>query len=126
MILSINELRKSVAANEIGISPPLEENQWGEASINLRLSFEFTKLRPLPDVTLRLASGLRTISAMKAWDTIVLKETDEHGNIQRYPLGPGQFILAQTFETISVPSNMIGRVEGRSTYARMGLSMHQT
>jgi deoxycytidine triphosphate deaminase len=101
MILSINELRKAVAANEIGISPSLEENQWGEASINLRLSFEFTKLRQLPDVTLRLASGLGTIGAMKAWDTMVLKESGEHGNTQRYPLGPGQFILAQTYETIS-------------------------
>ena len=126
MVLSINELRKLVATNDIGISPALEENEWGEASINLRLSFEFTKLRPLPGVALRLASGLSTISAMKAWDTIVLKEIDEHGNTQRYTLAPGQFILAQTYETITVPKNMIGRVEGRSTYARMGLSMHQT
>ena len=34
--------------------------------------------------------------------------------------------LAQTYEKIKVPRNMIARVEGRSTYARVGLSMHQT
>ena len=31
-----------------------------------------------------------------------------------------------TYESIKVPKHMIALVEGRSTYARMGLSMHQT
>jgi dCTP deaminase len=38
----------------------------------------------------------------------------------------GDFLLAKTYESITVPRNMIARVEGRSTYARVGLSMHQT
>lgn len=126
MILSYPDLQQAVAAGEIGFAPGLENDQWGEASINLRLSFEFTKLRKYEGLTLSLSAGLGTIGAMKIWDTIVLKERDEHGNVQRYTLKPGDFILAQTYETVSVPKNLIGRVEGRSTYARMGLSMHQT
>lgn len=126
MILSYPDLRQAVDAGEIGFAPVLENDQWGEASINLRLSFEFTKLRKYDGVTLSLSAGLSTIGAMKIWDTIILKEKDEHGNVQRYTLKPGDFILAQTYETVSVPKNLIGRVEGRSTYARMGLSMHQT
>ena len=31
-----------------------------------------------------------------------------------------------TYESVKVPTNLIGRVEGRSTYARLGISMHQT
>jgi dCTP deaminase len=31
-----------------------------------------------------------------------------------------------THESVTVPRNLIALVEGRSTYARLGLSMHQT
>ena len=127
MILSQPDIRSAVAAKEIGFSPELEEDQWTEASVNLRLGFEFTKLRSVSDViSISLASGLGAISSVGLWDTMTLKEADEHGNVQRYMLRPKQFILAQTYETVSIPSNLIGRVEGRSTYARTGLSMHQT
>ena len=37
MILSQPEVRAAVAAGEIKFDPPLEEQQWGEASIDLRL-----------------------------------------------------------------------------------------
>ena len=63
---------------------------------------------------------------MGIWNTKTLKERDEHGNIEQYTLAPKEFILAMTYESITVPKNMIALVEGRSTYARMGLSMHQT
>src|SRR5262249_43144926 len=39
---------------------------------------------------------------------------------------PGQFVLALTYESIKIPKHLIALVEGRSTYARLGLSMHQT
>ena len=48
------------------------------------------------------------------------------GNPEFYDLEPGGFVLAMTHESVTVPSDMIALVEGRSTYARMGLSMHQT
>jgi dCTP deaminase len=31
-----------------------------------------------------------------------------------------------TYERVDVPGDLIGRIEGRSTYARVGLSVHQT
>ncbi len=37
MILSQKDLRKQVKAGKIQFSPELEEKQWGEASIDLRL-----------------------------------------------------------------------------------------
>ena len=36
------------------------------------------------------------------------------------------FVLAMTYEKVTMPLDMIAMVEGRSTYARVGLSMHQT
>jgi dCTP deaminase len=51
---------------------------------------------------------------------------DNFGKIEQFDLDPGEFILAKTYESITIPKNLIALVEGRSTYARMGLSMHQT
>ena len=48
------------------------------------------------------------------------------GDERFHEIKPGDFVLARTLESIMVPRNMIARVEGRSTYARVGLSMHQT
>jgi dCTP deaminase len=39
---------------------------------------------------------------------------------------PGDLVLALTYESVTVPNNLIARVEGPSTYARVGLSMHHT
>jgi deoxycytidine triphosphate deaminase len=47
MILSQTDIRKEVADGNIAFSPELEEKQWGEASIDLRLGFQFTKFKDI-------------------------------------------------------------------------------
>lgn len=127
MILSQIDIRRAVEAAEIGFSPALEEKQWGEASVDLRLGFQFTKLQEIGGhSSISVADGLSLIGRMGIWKTKTLKERDEHGNLEQYALAPKEFVLAMTYESIKVPKNMIALVEGRSTYARVGLSMHQT
>jgi dCTP deaminase len=126
MILAQADLREAVADGRVGFSPGLEEKQWGEASIDLRLGFQFTKLRKCDGVKFSLAEGLGTIGAMKIWETRELRERDSFRKVEQYDLEPGEFILAKTHEATTVPKNLIALAEGRSTYARMGLSMHQT
>jgi dCTP deaminase len=126
MILSQIDIRRAVEAGEIGFSPSLEEKQWGEVSVDLRLGFQFTKLRDVGGhSSISVADGLDLIARMGLWSTKTLRERDEHGNVEQYPLPPKEFVLAMTHESIKVPKNMIALVEGRSTYARVGLSMHQ-
>lgn len=48
------------------------------------------------------------------------------GKPEKYELSSGEFVLALTHERITMPRHLIALVEGRSTYARVGLSMHQT
>ena len=126
MVLSQVDLRKAVADGEIVFSPELQEKQWGEASVDLRLGFQFTKFRSAPNITVSVAEGLKSIGTLGLWDTKTLRDQDELGNCETYELPPGGLVLALTHEIITVPRNMIALVEGRSTYARMGLSMHQT
>lgn len=118
MILSQKDIRRLVKANKIAFDPELEETQWGEASVDLRLGSQFTWYRKGMDgVTLSVAGGLGTLGSLN------LFETEERDS---YDLIPGELVLALTHESVKVPNNLIARVEGRSTYARVGLSMHHT
>jgi dCTP deaminase len=126
MILSKTDIRRAVEAGEIGFTPSLEETQWGEASVDLRLGFQFTKFRAAPGLTISVAEGLSTIGSLGLWATKELKIKDELGNRETFDLRPGELVLALTHESIRIPPHLIGLVEGRSTYARVGLSMHQT
>lgn len=126
MVLSQPDIRKAVENGEIVFDPPLEERQWGEASIDLRLGFKFTKLQPAKGLTFNLANGLATLAATALWQEHTLLERDPLGKIQTYILEPDEFVLALTHEKVTIPKHLIGLVEGRSTYARVGLTMHQT
>lgn len=127
MILSQPDLRAAVASGDIGFTPGLEETQWGEASIDLRLGFSFTKVRSdLGSLTFSVASGLSVGAGMNFWITKELQERDGPGKVEQSVLEPDEFVLALTYETVRVPKNLTGLVDGRSTYARMGISMHQT
>lgn len=126
MVLSQPDIRSEVEAGKLCFEPALEDNQWGEASVDLRLGFDFTILKPAHGATFSVASGLGLISQSNLYARKTLKKDDGMGWPEKYELKPGQFVLALTHEKITIPNHLIGLVEGRSTYARVGLSMHQT
>jgi dCTP deaminase len=43
-----------------------------------------------------------------------------------YTLYPSDFLLGSTVETVNIPSNMVARVEGKSSLGRLGLLVHIT
>jgi dCTP deaminase len=126
MILSHIDIHKEVKDGNIVFTPSLEERQWGEASVDLRLGFQFTQFKDISGITISVADGLRSIGALNLWETETLPEKNKLGQRSAFELHPGKFVLALTHESIQIPRHLIGLVEGRSTYARLGLSMHQT
>jgi dCTP deaminase len=126
MILSQPEIRAAVESGEIRFDPPLEEKQWGEASVDLRLGLKFTKLTGDSSVTFSITKGIGPIARTGLYHEETFEFQDKFGKRRTYILDPGEFILALTYEHIWMPRNLIAMVEGRSTYARVGLSMHQT
>lgn len=126
MVLSQPDLRKLVAEKKIVFVPELEEDQWGEASVDLRLDFGFTILEALPGIKISVAAGLGSVARAGFWKTKTLKERNEFGQRETITLSPRQLLLGMTHERVIVPPNLIAMVEGRSTYARVGLSMHET
>lgn len=50
----------------------------------------------------------------------------DHRETAVYRLEPGQFVLAQTLERVRIPADLVGLVEGRSSWARVGITIHVT
>lgn len=126
-ILSRREIESAIERDEIRFEPPPAANQFAEASVNLRLGYTFTKLKD--DLPLKVPLGKRGISTVAEsglWIEHTYKRFDRFNKREAHCIEPREFILGQTLERIWIPRNLIGRVEGRSSYARVGLSIHQT
>lgn len=113
MILSDADIRQLLKEGKMKISP-LDEEQIGPASVDLTLSDEWHFFKPaLKKKTVDLSKvPFQKAFTVKKAKSIVLK--------------PDQMCLAKTRERITLPANIMGNLEGRSRYARMGLVIHIT
>lgn len=84
MILSQPELRKAVGERRVEFDPPLEEGQWGEASVDLRLGYQFTTLVHQEGVTISVADGLKPVARSNLWNTDDLEAPDNFGRTRAY------------------------------------------
>ncbi len=113
MILSDRDIRRLLKDGTIKITP-LKQGQIGGAGVDLSLSGEwsfFKKSLMGKQVDLGKVPFQKAIETVKADYAI---------------LNPGEIVLATTAERISLPASILGKLEGRSRYARMGLSVHIT
>src|SRR5204863_8595284 len=55
-----------------------------------------------------------------AMRTIVVPEGEP------FMMHPGEFALASTMESLELPDDLLGRLEGRSSIARLGITVHST
>ena len=105
MIYSDYNLKEALASGHI-IIDPISESQIQPASIDLRLGNHF--LVPEPFKKANLCSK------------IMYKNI----NNNKFVLFPGHMILATTLERVSLPLDICGRLEGRSSIGRLGLFIH--
>jgi dCTP deaminase len=114
MILSDRTIREELAAGRIAIDP-LDDSCIQPSSVDLRLDRFFrvflNHTMPVIDVKQNLE------------DLTQLIEIEENGS---FILHPGEFVLASTFETVSLPDDLAGRIEGKSSLGRLGLLTHST
>ena len=55
-----------------------------------------------------------------------LTEAVEVDEDQPFILHPGEFVLGQTLERVSLPDDLVARLEGKSSLGRLGLLIHST
>lgn len=98
------------------------EEQFGPTSIDLRLGTDFKVLKRSNLTHLDLVqSPQRLTRDMQKYMTYV-----KVNPTQPFVLHPGEFALASTLEYIRVPLDLAARLEGRSTWGRLGLQIHAT
>lgn len=121
MALSDVEIFEAFDRDEVTIDPSPDVTQINPASIDLRLGPIIHHFRPSPggiDVDLRRVKINDFIRY--ATDTVDLSDRDS------WVLEQGHFAIGYTRERVALSSALLARVEGRSTLARFGLSVHNT
>ena len=114
MILSDRCIKERLEARRI-IVEPLAENAIQPASIDIRLDSEVLIFR----------NNRRThIDVMHPADDVVERVSIEDS--KPFILHPGQFALGSTLETVTIPNDIVARIEGKSSLARYGLLIHST
>jgi dCTP deaminase len=125
MVLSDQEILMEIQSNRLVFTPALTLDQISPSSVDLTLANSFTEL-----MAPNIAGVTTNIDLAKM--TNVEQIASEHGkttridNNERFHLQPKSFVLAYTQEHVKLPNYLAARVEGRSSFARLGLSIHQT
>lgn len=99
-------------------SKEIIKNQFNPCSIDLHISDEF--FVPKFGVIDMANSMLYSIEAKKFWKKLNLRKINGEKGIA---LWPNQTVLTYTDEYISLPSDCAGKIEIKSTYARLSLSI---
>ncbi len=114
MVLSDRSLKDELAAGRIVIEP-FDPVDIQPASIDVHLGDGFRVFRnsryPFIDPNVSQPELTELITASVA---------------EPFVLHPGEFVLATTLEKVTLPDNILGRLEGKSTLGRIGLLIHST
>jgi len=114
MILADKSIKEKIQSGEISIEPFSEEFVQ-PASYDLHLD---------KNILVFNMNDHKVIDVKKPVENLMLKiEIDDK---EGYTLKPGEFVLANVTEITGVDSKHVGRLEGKSSLARMGLIIHAT
>jgi dCTP deaminase len=114
MVLSDRTIRRLLDEGRIGIEPYAEE-LLQPSSVDVRVDRLFRVFRnsryPFIDVK----------QEMEELTELVEIESEE-----AFILHPGEFVLGSTLERITLPDDLVARLEGKSSLGRLGLLIHST
>jgi dCTP deaminase len=117
MILTRKRIFEYLSAREIVVDPILDKEQINCASIDLRLDNYFMEFKTAK-------TGIIDPAKIQDEYRNFLESVELELFRDVYYLQPKKFILAQTFEYLVLPNHIVGHLDGRSTVAREGLTVH--
>lgn len=117
MLFSDHDIKNAMASGSISITP-FDEHRLQPSSYDVTL--EARLLRQV--IPSRHGYGSFDLRNSTSPDHELIIMDDEDG----YVLHPGQFILGSTVEKFIFSDRIAGRMEGKSSLGRMGLSIHTT
>jgi len=121
MPLSDREIWMELEAGSLVIDPMPDVTQVGPASIDLCLGAIVHLFKDVPP-------GFGPIRLKEASPTRIVDFVTETWDLRARPLtlNRGDFAIGYTNEDVQLPTHLSARVEGRSGFARLGLTIHNT
>jgi dCTP deaminase len=114
MVLSDRTIKAEIAAGRL-VFAPFDPSLIQPSSVDVRVDRRFrvfhNSRRPYIDVR----------KPMEDLTELVTVDEDDP-----FVLHPGEFVLGQTLERVTLPDDLVGRLEGKSSLGRMGLLIHST
>ena len=114
MVLSDRTIKEEIANGRIVIEP-LDLSCVQPASVDLHLDRKLLVFRntrqPFIDIRQEMAD---------------LTEIEEIQGDNPFILPPGEFVLGSTLESVTLPEDVVARLEGKSSLGRLGLLIHST
>lgn len=123
MRLSDGDIEQKLNSNDIVIEPLPCNNSIAGISVDLRLDHRFRVFNNNSVTHLDL-SGDR-LQLERDMDAIMSKEICINSDEPLF-IHPGELILGATLESITIPDDLVGWLDGRSSLARLGLMVHVT
>jgi dCTP deaminase len=114
MVLSDRSIREALDSGTISIEP-LGEGCIQPSSVDLHVDKYFRLFRNHTS---------RVIDVRE--DQEDLTELVDIGDVDPLILHPGEFLLGSTLEKITLPNDLVARLEGKSSLGRLGLLIHST
>ncbi len=114
MVLSDRTIRRLLAEGRIGIEP-FDDSLVQPSSVDVRVDRFFRVFRnaryPYIDVKAEMED---------------LTELVQIADEEPFILHPGEFVLGSTLERVTLPDDLVARLEGKSSLGRLGLLIHST
>ena len=114
MILSDRSIREELEAGRIVVDPLLP-NSIQPSSVDLHIDRYFRVFRNHTLSHIDVKQNLE--------DLTELVEMEEDNP---FMLHPGEFVLGSTLERVALPTDLVARLEGKSSLGRLGLLIHST
>lgn len=120
-LLVDHEIKELIQNDSLKIIPLIDVSaQLGACSLDIRLGPSFQTYQPNQ-------SGVVDLTDEESVKNVFKNSTDiDLDFMEAIVLAPGQFVLAHTMEYVGLPENVAAQIEGRSSFARLGLQVHMT
>ena len=114
MLLSDRDIRREIDAGRVRLEP-YDARMVQPSSVDLRLDRYF-----------RVFQNHRYTHIDPAEQQDELTSLVQTDGEEPFVLHPGEFVLGSTFESVGLPDDLAGRLEGKSSLGRLGLLTHST
>lgn len=123
MRLCDTDIERYLDEDKITLTPRPANDKINGATIDVRLGNSFRVFREHSTPYIDLSGPREEVAAQLER---VMSEEIIIGDNDAFYLHPGELALATTLESVKLPANIVGWLDGRSSLARLGLMVHVT